>query len=124
VVEDNVINRKIISRKLEGLSYHVSEATNGREALKAVQCSYFDCILMDQEMPEMDGISATKTIQKLERNGGEHVPILGVTANVRAAQQTEMLEAGMDDIIHKPYRTNALFEKINQLITLVTNQGM
>jgi CheY-like chemotaxis protein len=124
VVEDNVINRKIISRKLEGLSYHVSEATNGREALKAVQCSYFDCILMDQEMPEMDGISATKAIQKLERNGGEHVPILGVTANVRAAQQTEMLEAGMDDIIHKPYRTNALFEKINQLITLVTNQGM
>ncbi|CAI7678757.1 unnamed protein product [Penicillium pancosmium] len=121
VVEDNVINRQIISRKLATLGYHVSEATNGSEALKALQCSHFDCILMDQEMPEMDGITSTKAIRKREQNGREHVPILGVTANVRAAQQTEMLEAGMDDIIHKPYRTNVLFDKINQLITLATD---
>lgn len=124
VVEDNNINRQIISRKLETLGFHVSEATNGSDALKAVQCNHFDCILMDQEMPEMDGISATTAIRKLERNGGEHVPILGVTANVRASQQTEMLEAGMDDIIHKPYRTNGLFEKINQLIALAEDKRM
>lgn len=118
VVEDNVINRQIVSRKLGTLGFHVSEATNGYEALDAVQRNHFDCILMDQEMPEMDGISATKEIRKLEENSVAHVPILGVTANVRAAQQAEMLDAGMDDIIHKPYRTNGLFEKINQLIIL------
>lgn len=122
VVEDNVINRQILSRKLDTLGFHVSEAPNGYEALDAVRSNHFDCILMDQEMPEMDGISATRAIRELDENNGTHVPILGVTANVRAAQQTEMLDAGMDDIIHKPYRTNGLFEKINQITILAANQ--
>ncbi|KAJ5259547.1 hypothetical protein N7478_012528 [Penicillium angulare] len=115
VVEDNNINRQIVSRKLQSLGYHVSEATNGQEALDAVQRGEFDCILMDQEMPVMDGKSATMAIRNL---GRDSTPILGVTANVRATQQIEMLDAGMDDIIHKPYRTNDLFEKINQMIIL------
>ncbi|OQD76077.1 hypothetical protein PENDEC_c005G06524 [Penicillium decumbens] len=122
VVEDNVINRQILSRKLQALGLNVSEATNGYEALDAVQRNHFDCILMDQEMPEMDGISATLAIRELESSTRTHVPILGVTANVRAAQQADMLDAGMDDIIHKPYRTNDLFEKINQLMILVSKE--
>jgi signal transduction histidine kinase/CheY-like chemotaxis protein len=118
IVEDNVINRQIVSRKLHSLGYNVSEATNGQEALRAVQRDEFDCILMDQEMPVMDGRSATMAIRNLGRDSTANTPILGVTANVRATQQIEMLNAGMDDIIHKPYRTNDLFEKINQLIIL------
>lgn len=118
VVEDNIINRQIVSRKLQSLGYHVSEATNGQEALDAVQRDEFDCILMDQEMPIMDGNSATMAIRNLGRNSTANTPILGVTANVRATQQIEMLDAGVNDIIHKPYRTNDLFEKINQLIIL------
>lgn len=118
VVEDNSINRRIISRKLNTLGFHVSEAKNGQEAVDAVQHDKFDCILMDQEMPVMDGESATIAIRKLAQERITRTPILGVTANVRAAQQADMLKAGMDDIIHKPYRTNALFEKINQLVVL------
>lgn len=118
VVEDNIINRQIVSRKLQSLGFHISEATNGQEALEAVQRDEFDCILMDQEMPVMDGKSATIAIRNLGRESTTKMPILGVTANVRATQQIEMLDAGMDDIIHKPYRTNDLFEKINQLIVL------
>ena len=118
VVEDNNINRQIVSRKLQSLGYHVSEATKGQEALDAVQHDEFDCILMDQEMPVMDGKSATMAIRNLGRDSTANTPILGVTANVRATQQIEILDAGMDDIIHKPYRTNDLFEKINQLLIL------
>ncbi|KAJ5935958.1 hypothetical protein N7454_005256 [Penicillium verhagenii] len=118
VVEDNIINRRIVSRKLQSLGFHVSEASNGQEALDAVQRDKFDCILMDQEMPVMSGISATMAIRNLGRDYTANIPILGVTANVRATQQIEMLDAGMDDIIHKPYRTNDLYEKINQLIIL------
>jgi signal transduction histidine kinase/ActR/RegA family two-component response regulator len=118
IVEDNIINRQIVSRKLQSLGYHVSVATNGQEALDAVQHDEFDCILMDQEMPVMDGKSATIAIRNLARDSTANTPILGVTANVRPTQQIEMLDAGMDDIIHKPYRTNDLFEKIDQTIIL------
>jgi CheY-like chemotaxis protein len=77
---------------------------------------------MDQEMPVMDGMSATMAIRNFGRDCTSNIPILGVTANVRATQQIEMLDAGMDDIIHKPYRTNDLFEKINQLLILRTKK--
>jgi len=116
LVEDNDINRRIISRKLKSLGFQISEASNGQEALKIAQHSEFSCILMDQDMPVMDGNSATRAIRDLERDSGRHIPILGVTANVRAEQQAEMLEAGMDGIILKPYKTSDMFEKINYLI--------
>lgn len=122
VVEDNIINRQIVSRKLRSLGFHVTEATNGQEALETVQSDDFDCILMDQEMPVMDGKSATIAIRNLGRESTANIPIVGVTANVRATQQIEMLDAGMDDIIHKPYRTNDLFEKINQVVILRSNK--
>lgn len=116
VVEDNVINRKILVRKLRSLGFDITEANNGQEALNAFQTSVVDCILMDQEMPVMDGNSAANLIRQLEKGSGSHVPILGVTANVRAAQQSEMLEAGMDDIIHKPFRTDEIVAKISQFV--------
>ncbi|KAJ5283440.1 hypothetical protein N7505_001420 [Penicillium chrysogenum] len=118
VVEDNMINRQIVSRKLQSLGFHISEATNGQGALDAVRREEFDCILMDQEMPVMDGMPATMAICSIGRDCTANIPILGVTANVRASQQIGMLDAGMDDIIHKPYRTNDLLEKMNQLLIL------
>ncbi|KAI9036813.1 hybrid sensor histidine kinase/response regulator [Aspergillus affinis] len=116
LVEDNVINRQVLSRKLKSLGFQVSEASNGQEALDAVQMYSFDCVLMDQVMPIMDGNEATRKIRDMERQSKAHVPVLGVTANVREAQQVDMMAAGMDDIIHKPYKTNDLSEKINRLI--------
>jgi signal transduction histidine kinase/CheY-like chemotaxis protein len=116
LVEDNIINRRIISRKLGNLGFDISEASNGKEAVEANQNSSFDCILMDQQMPVIDGNRATQEIREKEKESGGHVPILGVTANVREAQRDEMNSAGMDDIIDKPYGTQQLVGKILQLV--------
>ncbi|KAJ5942531.1 hypothetical protein N7516_002699 [Penicillium verrucosum] len=116
LVEDNVINRRLISRKLSTLGFDVSEASNGQEAVDANRNTPFDCILMDQQMPVMDGNCATREIRDTEKETGGHVPILGVTANVRDEQQQEMIGAGMDDIIYKPYATHELVEKINRMV--------
>jgi signal transduction histidine kinase/ActR/RegA family two-component response regulator len=120
LVEDNFINRRIVSRKLSARGFDVTEACNGQQALDMSQNTPFDCILMDQQMPIMDGNSATKAIREIERETGNHVPVLGVTANVREAQRNEMMEAGMDDIIHKPYSTQELIHKINRLVSTET----
>ncbi|OQE13023.1 hypothetical protein PENFLA_c057G08237 [Penicillium flavigenum] len=117
LVEDNVINRRIISRKLNALGFNMSVASNGQVAVDENRDNPFDCILMDQQMPVMDGNCAAKAIRDIEKETGGHVPILGVTANVRDAQQKEMMDAGMDDIIYKPYGTHELVEKINRLLS-------
>ena len=76
------------------MGFHISEATNGQEALDAVQRDEFDCILMDQEMPVMGGTSATIAIHNLGHKYTADISILGVTTNIRATQQTEILDAG------------------------------
>ena len=111
-----MINRQVLSRKLKSLGFRISEASNGQEALDAVQMQSFDCVLMDQVMPIMDGNEATRKIRDLEKHTNSHVPVLGVTANVREAQQADMMAAGMDDILHKPYKTNDLSAKIDRMI--------
>ncbi|KAI9370020.1 hypothetical protein BJX61DRAFT_113549 [Aspergillus egyptiacus] len=116
VVEDNVLNRRILCRKLKSLGFEISEAGNGQEALEAIREETFDCILMDQEMPVMDGNSATQAIREYENSVQTHVPVLGVSANVREAQKSEMLDSGMDDVIHKPYGMSEISEMINHLV--------
>lgn len=125
LVEDNHINQKIVSRKLVAKGFVVTTANNGQEAVDKIQeapkrssgdGNAFDVVLMDQEMPVLDGNSATRKIRELEKDGKlEHVPILGVTANVRGAQQDEMLAAGMDDVISKPYKIE---DMVSQLLAL------
>ncbi|EME47082.1 hypothetical protein DOTSEDRAFT_69150 [Dothistroma septosporum NZE10] len=125
LVEDNIVNQKIIFRKLETKGFNVTTANNGQEAVEAVKAApqlntgdkkAFDIILMDQEMPIMDGNAATKAIRQLENDGQlERVPILGVTANARGAQQDEMLKSGMDDVISKPYKIDDLVAKMNEV---------
>ncbi|RAL00065.1 uncharacterized protein BO80DRAFT_455926 [Aspergillus ibericus CBS 121593] len=114
LVEDNVINQRILSRKLQSSGFHVWEAENGQEAVEAARNETFHCILMDQVMPVMDGTTATRAIRALDSPMAQ-VPILGVTANVRAAQKDEMLAAGMNDIIYKPYKMQDLVDRIKQL---------
>ncbi|KAL4915679.1 hypothetical protein BDW62DRAFT_120921 [Aspergillus aurantiobrunneus] len=115
-VEDNIINQRVVSRKLTMSGFDVTTTNNGQEGLDAWNQGRFDCILMDQEMPVMDGNTATKEIRALEKVRGTHVPILGVTADVRQDQQADMLNAGMNDIIHKPYKMQELCEKIRHVI--------
>ncbi|KAL4752213.1 hypothetical protein BDW72DRAFT_73771 [Aspergillus terricola var. indicus] len=116
-VEDNVINQKVVSRKLKVSGFEVTTANNGQEALGLWDSDKFDCILMDQEMPVMDGNAATREIRALEKEKGSHIPILGVTANVRQDQQADMLNAGMDGIIHKPYKMQELCDKIHHMLS-------
>lgn len=133
LVEDNVINQRILKRKLESKRFRVTTANNGREAVDTVKKNLnpeegsennpadspdlFDVILMDQEMPVLDGNAATKEIRRLEGDGRVmRVPILGVTANVREKQRVEMKEAGMDDVISKPYSMEDLIGRIDGLV--------
>jgi CheY-like chemotaxis protein len=128
LVEDNIINQKIVHRKLEAKGFKVTTASNGRQAVDATRNapkpssgdeSALDVILMDQEMPVLDGNAATKEIRELEAKGEvEYVPILGVTANVRDAQLDEMRASGMDDVISKPYKIDDLVAKISSAIQL------
>lgn len=115
-VEDNIINQRVLSRKLKIAGFEVTTANNGQEALHAWKHDSFDCILMDQEMPVMDGNSAAREIRALEKDKGTYTPILGVTANVRQNQQADMLDAGMDGVIQKPYKMQDLCDKIRQSV--------
>lgn len=129
LVEDNIINQRILRRKLESKFFRVTTANNGREAVEAVhkastfdggssdQSAAFDIILMDQEMPVMDGNTATKAIREMEAEGQiSHIPILGVTANVREEQKNDMITAGMDDVISKPYGIGEMVDRIRGMM--------
>lgn len=133
LAEDNIVNQRILLRKLQRQGYHVTTANNGQEAMDGVRKApkltsgeqdAFDIILMDQEMPVMDGNAATMGIRKMERHGEvEHLPILGVTANVRDDQQDEMRESGMDDVISKPYKITELVTKMEALLKEMKSGG-
>ncbi|KAK4506200.1 hypothetical protein PRZ48_004165 [Zasmidium cellare] len=125
LVEDNVINQKILYRKLESKGFNVTTANNGQEAVDAAKSaprtssgekSAFDVILMDNQMPVMDGNEAARAIRQFEKDGNlDRIPILGVTANVRGAQQDEMMESGMDDVMSKPYKIEDLVSRLSKL---------
>jgi two-component system, sensor histidine kinase and response regulator len=108
LVEDNEVNRRIALRQLEKLGYRAECATNGREALERVANEAFDAILMDCQMPVMDGFEATRVVRKRERLTGTHVPIIAMTANALDRDRDECLAAGMDDYIAKPVELKQL----------------
>ena len=108
VVEDNLINQQVALGMLEARGYKVEVAGNGREAVEAHTHSAFDLILMDCDMPEMDGYEATREIRSRERASGEHVPIVALTANAMAQDREACLAAGMDDHLGKPFSSATL----------------
>ncbi len=95
-------------------------ASNGVEALKAMQEQAFDLVLMDVQMPEMGGFETTANIRRNERNlgnerlGGPHIPIVAMTAHAMTGDRERCLEAGMDDYISKPARSSALIEMVEK----------
>ena len=108
VVEDNLINQQVALGMLEARGYKVAVAGNGREAVDAHAQDAFDLILMDCDMPEMDGYEATREIRSRERASGEHVPIVALTANAMAQDREACLAAGMDDHLGKPFSSATL----------------
>jgi len=105
VAEDNLINQKLTERVLAKLGYEAKIVSNGREALEEVDHTRYDLILMDVQMPEMDGLEATRIIRSSQ---GHQPKIIAITANVMQGDKELCLEAGMDDYISKPIKLDLL----------------
>jgi len=115
VAEDNPVNRTVARRLLEKRGHSVRVAVNGRDALAAFDEEAFDVILMDVEMPEMDGFETTKLIRKRESVSGAHIPIVAMTAHAMKGDQEKCLAAGMDAYVSKPINPATLFEVIRKV---------
>ncbi|CAM2007421.1 response regulator [Acanthopleuribacter pedis] len=116
VVEDNTVNQKVISRILTKAGFHVSIAENGEVALSMLADQGFDLVLMDCQMPIMDGYEATEKIREMFRESSIRVPIIALTASAMAGDRERCLRAGMDDYLTKPVKQEALFKMINEWI--------
>jgi CheY-like chemotaxis protein len=114
LAEDNAVNQKIASRFLEKEGHHVTLASHGRQALAALDRENFDVVLMDVQMPEMDGFEATAIIRARERDTGKRLPIIAMTARAMKGDRERCLAAGMDDYIAKPITAPALIELLDK----------
>ena len=103
VVEDNAVNREVAAGMLENLGYRSESAVNGMLALEAIAESSYAAVLMDCQMPVMDGLTATQEIRRREAGSGGRVPIIALTANAMEANRERCLAAGMDDFLPKPF---------------------
>ena len=117
VAEDTPFNQKFILRLLDRWGHQATIAENGLEALDAISNNNFDLVLMDVQMPEMDGFDATVAIRKLEKQTGHHTPIIAMTAHVMKGDRERCLEAGMDEYISKPINSDILFKTIQNLVS-------
>jgi len=116
LVEDNPVNQKLAVALLEKRGFAVTTAGNGKVALAALEREPFDLVLMDVQMPEMDGLEATSAIREGEKSTGRHVPIIAMTAHALKGDQERCLAAGMDAYVSKPIRTSELFETIERTL--------
>ena len=115
LAEDNPVNQKVARRMLEKMQHTVTVVSNGREALEVLEQQAFDLILMDIQMPEMDGFQATAAIRQKEKHGKSRIPIIALTANAMSGDRELSLRAGMDGYITKPVRSQDLVNEINRI---------
>ena len=124
VVEDDTINKMVIKKMLKKIGYDkVKTAVNGIEALKLMEDFKFDIILMDIQMPELDGIETTQIIRENEKKSGEHIPIIATTAYALKGDREKFLYKGMDDYISKPVDINQLNEKLIEIKNKISKKN-
>ena len=116
LAEDNLVNQRLALRLLERRGHRVVVARDGEEVLAALETGAFDLVLMDVQMPGMDGLAAPSAIREKEKSTGEHLPIVAMTASAMQRDQEICLAAGMDGYIAKPINADALFEILDAQI--------
>ncbi|MBZ5607493.1 MAG: response regulator [Acidobacteriia bacterium] len=112
LVEDHPVNQKVAAQLLRSRGHAVEIASSGREALEVLADDGFDVILMDVQMPQLDGYATTRMIRERERATGGHIPIIALTACTMSGDRERCLAAGMDDYISKPIVFREVLEKI------------
>jgi signal transduction histidine kinase/CheY-like chemotaxis protein len=122
VAEDNLVNQRVAVAMLAKRGYDVTLASNGNEALQALARSVFDLVLMDVQMPEMDGLEATRRIRKIESSTAHHIPVVAMTAHAMIGDREKCLAAGMDGYISKPIQFTELLSAIENVMT-ASNQS-
>jgi CheY-like chemotaxis protein len=120
LAEDNAVNQKFAVRVLEGAGHTVTVANNGREAIDYTGSQEFDVVLMDVQMPEVDGLDATRAI-RVREGGRTRLPIIAMTANAMQGDHEMCLEAGMDGYVSKPVKKDVLFAEVERALKEVSH---
>ncbi|HLZ11031.1 MAG TPA: response regulator [Candidatus Acidoferrum sp.] len=120
LAEDNTVNQKLAVRLLEKRGHAVVVAETGQAALECIEKEPFDLILMDVQMPVMDGLEATAAIRTREKQSGKHIPIIAMTASAMVGDKERCTEAGMDGYVSKPIQTKELFAVIEGCVSTAT----
>jgi len=124
VAEDNTVNQKLAEHLLARRGHHPAVAGNGAKAIAMLAAGGFDLVLMDLQMPEMDGFEATAAIRNLERGTGTRVPIVALTAHAMEGDRQRCLDAGMDGYVSKPIKAVELFEVIDRVMAQAKNDAV
>jgi len=123
VAEDNAVNQRLATRLLEKRGHSVVIVTNGKEALKTLEREEFDLVLMDVQMPEMDGLETTAAIRTKELGSELHLPVIALTAHAMKGDEERFLTAGMDGYLAKPIRPQELDEILAKYMVLRKEAG-
>jgi two-component system sensor histidine kinase/response regulator len=116
IAEDNIVNQKVAYFMLEKQGHQVTGVRDGKEAVEAMDKGIFDVILMDIQMPNMNGFEATSAIREKEKKSGRHTPIIAMTAHAMKGDREMCIDAGMDDYVPKPLKADELLTKIEQIV--------
>jgi CheY-like chemotaxis protein len=116
LAEDNPMIREGILMAMSRRPWQTITAETGREAIQKWQSGNFDLILIDMQMPDMDGLEATRQIRRLEAGGGKRVAIIGLTAHANSTVQRKCIEAGMNEVLSKPFESDGLYEAIERCL--------
>jgi two-component system CheB/CheR fusion protein len=120
LVDDNMVNQRLAARLLEKRGHIVVTAATGQEALDTLERERFDLVIMDVQMPDVDGLTATGIIREREKADGGHLPIVAMTAHAMTGDRERCLQAGMDGYLPKPIDPVKMIEEIRRVLTTAT----